>query len=110
MKGRAAVARAFEEEAGCPFGQVSADGQIGLFPTSCIGMNDQEPSAIVNGVVFTNLTGEKARAIVRGLRAGKSAGDLVEAYGDGANQSALVHAKPERETLDPLFSELDHGF
>ena len=43
MKGRAAVARAFEEEAGGVFGEVSADGEIGLFPTSCIGMNDQDP-------------------------------------------------------------------
>ena len=112
MKGRAAVARAFEEEAGCPFGQVSADGQIGLFPTSCIGMNDQEPSAIVNGVVFTNLTGEKARAIVRGLRAGKSAGDLVEAYGDGANQSALVQAMVSnniRQRGPVLFGPFESG-
>jgi [NiFe] hydrogenase diaphorase moiety large subunit len=92
MKGRAAVARAFEEEAGCRFGEVAADGLIGLFPTSCIGMNDQEPSAIVNGVVFTNLTAEKAGGIVRDLRAGRSAQDMVRAFGDGANQSDLVRA------------------
>jgi [NiFe] hydrogenase diaphorase moiety large subunit len=49
MKGRTAVAKALEAEAGCGFGQVSPDGKIGLFPTSCIGMNDQEPSAIVDG-------------------------------------------------------------
>lgn len=92
MKGRAAVAKAFEEEAGCPFGEVSPDGRIGLFPTACIGMNDQEPSAIVDGVVFTCLTPDKARAIVRGLRAGTSAEDQVSEYGDGANQSALVRS------------------
>jgi [NiFe] hydrogenase diaphorase moiety large subunit len=92
MMGRAAVARAFEEEAGCRFGEVSADGRIGLFPTSCIGMNDQEPSAIVDGVVFTALTPDKAKAIVRGLRAGTPARDQVAATGDGANQSDLVRA------------------
>ena len=92
MAGRAAVARAFEEEAGCRFGEVSADGRIGLFPTSCIGMNDQEPSAIVDGVVFTALTPETAKAVVKGLRAGTTARDLVAAYGDGANQSDLVRA------------------
>ena len=92
MKGRTAVARAFEEEAGCRFGEVTPDGSIGLFPTSCIGMNDQEPSAIVNGVVFTSLTPDKARAIVRGLRAGTPAQDLVGTRGDGANQSELVRA------------------
>ena len=92
MAGRAAVARAFEDEAGCRFGQVSADGTIGLFPTSCIGMNDQEPSAIVDGLVFTALTPDKARAIVRGLRAEIPAQDQVIAFGDGANQSDLVRA------------------
>ena len=92
MAGRAAVARAFEDEAGCRFGQVSADGTIGLFPTSCIGMNDQEPSAIVDGLVFTALTPDKARAIVRGLRAGTPARDQVVSLGDGATQSDLVRA------------------
>jgi len=92
MKGRTAVARAFEEETGCRFGEVSADGKIGLFPTSCIGMSDQEPSAIVDGVVFTALNPEKARAIVRGLRAGTPAQDQVVAFGDGLNQSELVRA------------------
>jgi [NiFe] hydrogenase diaphorase moiety large subunit len=92
MKGRTAVARAFEEEAGCRFGEVSPDGKIGLFPTSCIGMNDQEPSAIIDGVVFTSLSADKARAIVRGLRGGTSAASQVAELGDGANQSALVRA------------------
>src|SRR5512143_955415 len=92
MMGRAAVAKAFEEEAGCRFGEVSPDGRIGLFPTSCIGMNDQEPAAIVDGTVFTALTPDKARAIVRGLRAGTPAAVQVTAYGDGANQLDLVRA------------------
>jgi [NiFe] hydrogenase diaphorase moiety large subunit len=92
MRGRTAVARAFEEEAGCRFGEVSADGKVGLFPTSCIGMNDQEPSAIVDGVVFTALTPDRARTIVRGLRAGTPARDMVGPRGDGANQSELVRS------------------
>ena len=92
MKGRATVAKAFEQEAGCRFGEVSPDGAIGLFPTSCIGMNDQEPSAIVDGVIFTNLTTLKARHLVRALKAGKPAHGLVGEHGYGANQSALVRA------------------
>ena len=92
MSGRTAVARAFEEEADCRFGEVSPDGRVGLFPTSCIGMNDQEPSAIVDGVVFTKLSPDKARAIVRGLRAGTPAASQVAELGDGANQSSLVRA------------------
>ncbi|MBM3304603.1 MAG: hypothetical protein FJY79_01430 [Candidatus Aminicenantes bacterium] len=92
MKGRAAVAKAFEQEAGCRFGEVSPDGSIGLFPTSCIGMNDQEPSAIIDGVVFTQLTPLKVGHLVRALRAGKPAQVLVDKYRDGANQSDLVRS------------------
>jgi [NiFe] hydrogenase diaphorase moiety large subunit len=92
MAGRADVARAFEQEAGCAFGEVTPDGLIGLFPTSCVGMNDQEPSAIINGVVFTRLTPQKARHLVRAMKTGRAVEDMVAEYGDGANQSELVRA------------------
>jgi [NiFe] hydrogenase diaphorase moiety large subunit len=92
MQGRAAVARAFEEEAGIEFGEVTKDGLIGLFPTSCVGMNDQEPSAIINGVVFTKLTPLKARQLIRAMKTGKQIQDLVTEFGDGANQSNLVRS------------------
>jgi len=92
MQGRAAVARAFEDEAGCRFGEVTADGAIGLFPTSCIGMNDQEPAAIINGVVFTRLTPVRAKHLVRAMKTGRPVTDMVTEYGDGANQSELVRA------------------
>jgi len=92
MRGRAAVARAFEEEAGCLFGEVTADGLIGLFPTSCIGMNDQEPSAIINGVVFTRLTPARAKHLVRSMKTGKPVRGMVTECGDGANQSDLVRS------------------
>jgi len=92
MKGRAEVAAAFEKEAGCRFGETTADGRIGLHATSCIGMNDQEPSAIINGVVFTKLTKAKVKGIVAAMKAGRETARIVTAYGDGANQSALVRA------------------
>jgi len=90
MKGRAAVAKAFEQGARCKFGSVSSDGVIGLFDTSCIGMNDQEPAAIINGAVFTNLTPEKAKDLVEAMKAGKDVNKMVKDLGDGQNQSALV--------------------
>jgi len=93
MMGRAEVATAFEKEVGCRFGSVTEDGQIGLFNTSCIGMNDQEPAAIINNVVFTKLTSFRAREIVRDIKAGKSLNDLiVESYGDGMNNDDLIKA------------------
>ena len=94
--GRAEVAAAFEAAAGCKFGEVSADGVVGLFHTACIGMSDQEPAALVNGQVFPKLTPEKARELVAGMRAGKTVEELKgEKYGDGQNSHpeirALVH-------------------
>jgi [NiFe] hydrogenase diaphorase moiety large subunit len=90
MKGRAAVAKAFEKEAGCAFGSTTSDGVIGLHDTSCIGMNDQEPAAIINGAVFTELTAAKVKSIVADMKAGKTIKAMVTGYGDGQNQSKLV--------------------
>jgi [NiFe] hydrogenase diaphorase moiety large subunit len=92
MKGRAEVARTFEREVGCKFGQVTTDGLIGLHDTSDIGMNDQEPAALINGVVFTSLTSEKVRDIVSQMKAGKDVKDMVQDLGDGQNQSPLVRS------------------
>jgi len=91
MMGCKEVAEVFIEESGCNFGEVSADGQIGLFYTSCIGMNDQEPAAIINGMVFTRLTKFRAREIVRDIIAGKDVEEMfVASYGDGANSNKLI--------------------
>ncbi len=89
--GRDEVARAFEETAGCRFGSVTKDGLIGLFDTACIGMSDQEPAAIINEEVFTCLTPAKAKAIIAGMRAGKTVEELKgKKYGDGQNSNPLV--------------------
>ena len=92
MNGRADVAAAFEKEAGVPFGQTTPDGRIGLHETSCIGMNDQEPAAIINGVIFTRLNKARVKALVAGMKAGRDVQTLVKTYGDGANGSKLVRS------------------
>jgi len=112
MTGRTAVARAFEKEAGCRFGQVTADGLIGLHDTSCQGMNDQEPAAIINGHVFTRLTEPKVRDLVAGMRAGRDVKDMVTEYGDGANQSELIRAmvcNNIRKTGPVIFAPFQSG-
>lgn len=112
MKGRAEVAAAFEKAAGCRFGEVSPDGAVGLFPTSCVGMNDQEPAAIVDGVVFTSLDAGRAAALVDGLRAGKSARDLLPSLGDGANPLDLVRSMVKNNIRKPgpvLFAPFTSG-
>lgn len=91
MMGRTEVAHTFEKELGIRFGEVTSDGLVGLFETSCIGMNDQEPAAIINNQIFTRLTPFRVKEIVRDIREGKSIHDMFVAdYGDGENRSDLI--------------------
>lgn len=93
MMGREKIARTFEREAGCSFGSVSPDGLIGLFDTPCVGMADQEPAALINGVVFPNLTTFGARELVADMRAGKSVEEMRDqSLGDGKNNSEFLKA------------------
>ncbi len=112
MAGRKDVVKAFEIEAGCKIGQVSHDGLIGLFNTSCIGMSDQEPSAIINGVVFTRLTRFRVKEIVKNIRAGIKVEDMFQAsYGDGNNSLEIIKAVVNNHIMKkgPVLS-LDYTF
>lgn len=90
MMGRAEVASAFEKATGAIFGGVSDDGLFGLFDTSCIGMNDQEPAAIINGVVFPKITSYRVKELIKAFREGKTADEMVNSFGGGQNQSDLI--------------------
>lgn len=91
MNGFKEVYDEFEKEIGIKFGQVDEGKLFGLFTTPCIGMSDQEPAALINGHVFTELTPFRVREIVRHLRVGKPVEDLfVKTYGEGRNASPLL--------------------
>ncbi len=93
MMGRDTVARTFEHETGIPFNSVTRDGLIGLFETSCIGMSDQEPAAIINDRIFPNLTPFRAKELIRDIKAGKTMDELiVEGFGDGQNSNKDIRA------------------
>ena len=92
MAGAQEVERAFVDELGIAVGQTTADGTITLECTPCIGMCDQAPAAMVNDVIVTELTGDKARQIARSLKAHADPARLVRGYGDGNNGHALVQA------------------
>ncbi len=92
MMGARPVAQAFAAELGIEPGQTTADGAIGLEWTPCIGMCDQAPAAMVNDVIVTELTGDKARDIARSLRKHLQPELLVRGYGDGNNAHPLVQA------------------
>lgn len=91
MMGREDVAKTFEKETGVKFGEVTPDGSIGLYETACIGMNDQEPAAIINNQVFTKLTPFRVKEIIRDIKEGKLVEDMFSAsFGDGANRDEAV--------------------
>ncbi len=91
MMGRDEVAAAFEKETGIKFGEVTPDGMVGLSETSCIGMNDQEPAAIINNKIFTKLTSFRVKEIIRDIKEGKKIEDMYSAsFGDGANRDDSV--------------------
>jgi len=93
LRGRDAVKIAFEEACGTSFGSVSEDGLFGLFDTSCIGMNDQGPAAIINDRIFTNLTVYRVKELVKDIKKGKDLKDLTyEGNGDGNNSDKDVQA------------------
>ncbi len=71
-----AVKEAFEEELGIKIGNVTKDNLFGFFKTSCLGLSDQESSALINFHAFTNLTPIKVKKIVSKLRQGHSVESL----------------------------------
>ncbi|MBK6620481.1 MAG: NAD(P)H-dependent oxidoreductase subunit E [Saprospirales bacterium] len=91
MNGRQAVKEAFEQATNCKWGCVDDTCTFGLFDTSCIGMSDQEPAALINFHPFTNLTPEKVNRIVKQLRWGAP----VEELADQVNSE--VRFKPDHE-------------
>jgi len=49
-------------------------------------MSDQEPAALINSVVFTELTRDKVRKLVSDMHSGKAVQDMFTEYGDGHNR------------------------
>ncbi len=79
MKGADAVAKAFEEATGVKMGETTPDNAISLAYTACIGLSDQAPSALVNGIPLTNLTPADVPMIVETLRKGEDVSSLPQA-------------------------------
>jgi [NiFe] hydrogenase diaphorase moiety large subunit len=112
MNGRDEVAKAFEKELGIIFNNVTDDGLIGLWDTADIGMNDQEPAAIINGTVFTKLNPSKVKNIILGIKEGKEIKELVEELGDEVTGHDLMRTMVQSNIQKKgpvLFSEYEVG-
>ena len=92
MFGADLVERAFEQALGIKVGQTTADSRFTLERTACLGMSDQAPAALVNDVIVTDLTPQKAHEVVRELASSMDPKKLVTRLGDGNNAHPLVQA------------------
>ncbi|HMB00055.1 MAG TPA: NAD(P)H-dependent oxidoreductase subunit E [Spirochaetota bacterium] len=90
LMGRAEIVKAFEDELGISWGQCTDDNKIGLWSTSCIGMNDQEPAAIINGIIFTSLTAAKVKTIVNGIQNNEAVPAIAQKCGDYKKQNDFL--------------------
>jgi [NiFe] hydrogenase diaphorase moiety large subunit len=98
MKGAMEVARAFEQALGIGMGGTTQDFAFTLQWTSDIGMADQEPAALVNGMVLTGLVPGDVPAIIGALRQR----DQGHEPAPGKLQSFHRNAIPEREVRSSL--------
>lgn len=106
------VAKAFEDELGIRFGETTPDGKITLEFAPCIGMTDQAPAALVNDVIVTSLSTDKAREVVRTLKETGDPKKLVKRLGDGNNANELVRSMVQnniRRKGPVLFAEFVSG-
>jgi [NiFe] hydrogenase diaphorase moiety large subunit len=71
MHGMEQVREAFEKTLDTRFGTVTTDSMISLKYTSCNGMSDQAPSALINGIPVTNISPEDVPRIVRDIKKGE---------------------------------------
>jgi [NiFe] hydrogenase diaphorase moiety large subunit len=93
MKGAKDVACAFEAALGIAMGETSEDGGFTLQWTSDIGMADQEPAALVNGMVLSCIAAADVPSIVAALRRRES-DDPELPVPNAVVRSSLVQAGP----------------
>ncbi|SKA57813.1 NAD(P)H-dependent oxidoreductase subunit E [Enterovibrio nigricans] len=101
MKGYDDVKLALEESVGCQFGEVTEDGLIGLYDTQCIGLSDQEPAMLVDGIPFTHLTPEKVRTLIAAFKSGVHPKALVNPNGYAEDSRDYIESLVDSNIRQP---------
>ena len=83
-KGFHKIKHALEQATGARFGANDPNQMFGLFETSCIGLSDCEPSALINFHPFTNLSAQKVDHIIGLLKNGASPANICDRVSDQA--------------------------
>ena len=102
FKGFQQIKAAFEKETGCTFGEYDENPLFSLFETSCIGLSDQEPAALINFHPVTNLTPQKVKKIIQQLKNGVSLKSIESTF-----TSNIRYTPPEDKTV--IFREYEVG-
>lgn len=82
IKGFRRIKETLERETGASFGSVDRTGTFGLFLTPCIGLSDQEPSALINFYPFTNLNAIRIKDIITSLKRGADPATICDEPAD----------------------------
>jgi [NiFe] hydrogenase diaphorase moiety large subunit len=82
IKGFEAIKNAFEKETGARMGTIDPTGTFGFYATSCIGLSDHEPAALIDFYPFVDLNEQKVKDIVQQLRNGKKPGEICDTPSD----------------------------
>lgn len=90
FKGFNEVKTSFEKETGCTFNEYDDNPLFSLFETSCIGLSDQEPAALINFYPFTNLTTKKVSHLIRGLKNGVDLASIAD------NPKSIIQYTPAK--------------
>ncbi len=102
LKGFNRIKETFERETGTTFGSVDRTGTFGLFLTPCIGLSDQEPSALINFYPFTNLNAIKVKDIISSLKKGVTPENICDTPADN-----IRYTPPGNKTV--FFKQFDPG-
>ena len=94
FKGFSKVKAAFEKETGCTFGVYNKNPLFSLFETSCIGLSDQEPAALIDFYPFTDLTSEKVKHTITQLKTGIHPKEIAN-----NPKSKIQYTPPEDKTV-----------
>jgi [NiFe] hydrogenase diaphorase moiety large subunit len=89
LKGFERIKETFERETEAHMGSTSPDGEFGLYTTTCIGLSDQEPAALIDFQPFINLNSIKVKEIIQKLKQGKPASEICDIPNDNIRYTPL---------------------
>ncbi len=88
FKGFSKIKKAFETGVGVSFGKKDPTQMFDLHETSCIGLSDVEPAALINFRPFVNLTSARVHKLIFYLKAGADIDELCD------HPQSIIQFKP----------------